>query len=93
MLANDFAEAFKKCDVIATPTAPTPAFKIGEKSDDPLAMYLSDIYTVTVNLAGVPAISVPCGQSKAGLPIGLQLIGNHFDEARLLNAAYAYEMA
>jgi aspartyl-tRNA(Asn)/glutamyl-tRNA(Gln) amidotransferase subunit A len=93
MLANDFAEAFKKCDVIATPTAPTPAFKIGEKSNDPLAMYLSDIYTVTVNLAGVPAISVPCGQSSAGLPIGLQLIGNHFDEARLLNAAYAYEQA
>jgi aspartyl-tRNA(Asn)/glutamyl-tRNA(Gln) amidotransferase subunit A len=92
MLANDFAEAFKKCDVIATPTAPTPAFKIGEKANDPLAMYLSDIYTVTVNLAGVPAISVPCGQSSAGLPIGLQLIGNHFDEARLLNAAYAYEL-
>src|SRR5215475_2141945 len=92
MLANDFAEAFKKCDVIATPTAPTPAFKIGEKSNDPLAMYLSDIYTVTVNLAGVPAISVPCGQSSAGLTIGLQLIGNHFDEARLLNAAYAYEL-
>ncbi|HEV2663811.1 MAG TPA: Asp-tRNA(Asn)/Glu-tRNA(Gln) amidotransferase subunit GatA [Blastocatellia bacterium] len=93
MLANDFAEAFKKCDVIATPTSPTPAFRIGEKSDDPLAMYLSDIYTVTVNLAGVPAISVPCGLSSAGLPIGLQLIGNHFDEARLLNAAYAYELS
>jgi aspartyl-tRNA(Asn)/glutamyl-tRNA(Gln) amidotransferase subunit A len=91
MLVNDFAEAFKKCDVIATPTAPTPAFKIGEKSDDPLAMYLCDIFTVTINLAGVPAISIPCGQSGAGLPIGLQLIGNHFDEARLLNAAYAYE--
>lgn len=93
MLVNDFAEAFRKCDVIATPTAPTPAFKIGEKSDDPLAMYLNDIYTVTINLAGVPAISVPCGRSSAGLPIGLQLIGNHFDEARLLNAAYAYEQA
>ena len=92
MLANDFAEAFKKCDVIATPTAPTPAFRIGEKSNDPLAMYLSDIYTVTVNLAGVPAISVPCGRSSAGLPIGMQLIGNHFDESRLLNAAYAYEL-
>jgi aspartyl-tRNA(Asn)/glutamyl-tRNA(Gln) amidotransferase subunit A len=92
MLVSDFAEAFKKCDVIATPTAPTPAFRIGEKSDDPLAMYLNDIYTVTVNLAGVPAISVPCGQSSAGLPIGLQLIGNHFDESRLLNAAYAHEM-
>jgi aspartyl-tRNA(Asn)/glutamyl-tRNA(Gln) amidotransferase subunit A len=79
--------------VIATPTAPTPAFKIGEKSNDPLAMYLGDIYTVTINLTGVPAISVPCGSSKAGLPIGLQLIGNHFDEARLLNAAYAFEQA
>ncbi len=91
MLINDFAEAFKKCDVIATPTAPSPPFKIGEKADDPLAMYLGDIYTVTINLAGVPAISVPCGQSSAGLPIGLQLIGNHFDEAQLLNAAHAYE--
>ncbi|MDQ3009283.1 MAG: Asp-tRNA(Asn)/Glu-tRNA(Gln) amidotransferase subunit GatA [Acidobacteriota bacterium] len=96
MLVNDFAEAFKKCDVIATPTAPTPPFKIGDKSDDPLAMYLCDIYTVTINLAGVPAISVPCGTSSSnsaagGLPIGLQLIGNHFDEARLLNTAYAYE--
>lgn len=91
MLVNDFDEAFKKCDVIATPTAPTPPFKIGEKTDDPLAMYLGDIFTVTINLAGVPAISVPCGQSSEGLPIGLQLIGNHFDEPRLLNAAYAYE--
>ena len=98
MLVNDFAEAFQKCDVIATPTAPTPAFKIGEKSDDPLAMYLGDIYTVTINLAGVPAISVPCGTSSShsaigGLPIGMQLIGNHFDEARLLNTAYTYEQA
>ncbi len=92
MLVNDFAEAFKKCDLIATPTAPTPAYKIGEKSNDPLAMYLGDIYTVTINLAGVPAISIPCGQSGAGLPIGLQLIGNHFDEARLLNAAHAYAL-
>jgi aspartyl-tRNA(Asn)/glutamyl-tRNA(Gln) amidotransferase subunit A len=91
MLVNDFAEAFKKCDVIATPTAPTPPFKIGEKTDDPLAMYLCDIFTVTINLAGVPAISLPCGQSGMGLPIGLQLIGNHFDEPRLLNAAFAYE--
>ncbi len=91
MLVNDFDEAFRKCDIIATPTAPTPPFKIGEKTDDPLAMYLGDIYTVTVNLAGVPAISIPCGMSKDGLPIGLQLIGNHFDEARLLNVAFAYE--
>jgi aspartyl-tRNA(Asn)/glutamyl-tRNA(Gln) amidotransferase subunit A len=92
MLVNDFTEAFRKCDVIATPTAPTPAYRIGEKSNDPLAMYLGDIYTVTINLVGVPAISVPCGQSGTGLPIGLQLIGNHFDEARLLNAAYAVEL-
>ncbi len=91
MLVNDFAAAFERCDVIATPTAPTPAFKLGEKSNDPLAMYLSDIYTVTINLAGLPAISVPCGTNSAGLPIGMQLIGNHFDEARLLNAAYASE--
>jgi aspartyl-tRNA(Asn)/glutamyl-tRNA(Gln) amidotransferase subunit A len=91
MLCNDFAAAFQQCDVIATPTAPTPAFKLGEKVNDPLAMYLDDIYTVTINLVGVPAISVPCGASSAGLPIGLQLIGNHFAEARLLNAAYAYE--
>jgi aspartyl-tRNA(Asn)/glutamyl-tRNA(Gln) amidotransferase subunit A len=93
MLVEDFAEAFKKCDVIATPTAPTPPFKLGEKTADPLAMYLSDIYTVTINLAGLPGISIPCGLSGHGLPIGLQLIGNHFDEARLLNAAYAYEQS
>ena len=92
MLVNDFDEAFKKCDVIATPTAPTPPFKIGEKTDNPLAMYLGDIFTVTINLAGVPAISVPCGMSREALPIGLQLIGNHFDEAQLLNAAFAYEL-
>ncbi|HKX26760.1 MAG TPA: Asp-tRNA(Asn)/Glu-tRNA(Gln) amidotransferase subunit GatA [Blastocatellia bacterium] len=92
MLVNDFDAAFRKCDVIATPTAPTPPFKIGEKTDDPLAMYLGDIFTVTINLAGVPAISIPCGRSSAGLPIGLQLIANHFDEPRLFNAAYAYEL-
>jgi len=91
MLVNDFTAAFKKCDVIATPTAPTPPFKIGEKADNPLAMYLGDIYTVTINLAGVPAISIPCGNSSSALPIGLQLIGNHFDEMRLLNTAYAFE--
>ena len=91
MLVNDFDEAFAKCDVIATPTAPTPPFKIGEKTDDPLAMYLGDIYTVTINLAGLPAVSVPCGMSSNRLPIGMQLIGNHFDEARLLNVASAAE--
>ena len=93
MLIQDFAEAFKQCDVIATPTAPTPPFKLGEKTEDPLAMYLSDIYTVTINLTGLPGVSVPCGLASTGLPIGLQLIGSHFDEGRLLNAAYAYEQS
>jgi aspartyl-tRNA(Asn)/glutamyl-tRNA(Gln) amidotransferase subunit A len=93
MLTQDFERAFERCDVIVTPTAPTPPFKIGEKADDPLAMYLGDIDTVTINLAGLPAISVPCGSSSAGLPIGLQLIGKPFDEARLLGVASAYERA
>ncbi len=92
MLAADFSAAFEKCDVIATPTSPTPPFRIGEKSNDPLAMYLSDVYTVTLNLAGLPGISVPCGRSNGGLPIGLQLIGNHFDEVRLLNTAFGCEL-
>ena len=92
MLAADFSAAFEKCDVIATPTSPTPPFRIGEKSNDPLAMYLSDVYTVTLNLAGLPGISVPCGRSDGGLPIGLQLIGNHFDEVRLLNTAFGCEL-
>ena len=94
MLANDFAEAFLE-EVRRDRHADRAHHGVQdrEKSNDPLAMYLSDIYTVTVNLAGVPAISVPCGRSSAGAPIGLQLIGNHFDEARLLNAAYAYEMS
>jgi len=75
------------------PTAPTPAFRIGEKADDPLQMYLSDIFTISVNLAGIPALSMPCGLTRAGLPIGLQLLGKPFDEATLLRAAYAYEQA
>jgi aspartyl-tRNA(Asn)/glutamyl-tRNA(Gln) amidotransferase subunit A len=87
MLVQDFAEAFNRCEVIATPTAPTPPFKIGEKTADPLAMYLSDIYTVTINLAGLPGVSVPCGMSRAGLPLGAQLIGKPFDEATLLRAS------
>ena len=87
MLVQDFERAFEKCDVIVTPTAPTPPFKIGEKSDDPLAMYLGDIYTVTINLAGLPAISVPCGRSSESLPIGVQFIGKPFDESRLLQVA------
>src|SRR5881227_341797 len=93
LIERDFRNAFAQCDVIATPTAPTPAFKLGEKADDPLAMYLSDIFTITANLAGVPGISLPCGLSSAGLPIGVQLIGRHFDEARLLCAAHNLEKA
>jgi aspartyl-tRNA(Asn)/glutamyl-tRNA(Gln) amidotransferase subunit A len=93
LLTRDFDEAFNKVDVIAAPTAPTPAFKLGEKVDDPLAMYLADIYTVTANLAGIPGISVPCGESREGLPIGLQIFGRHFDEATVLRVAAAYEAA
>lgn len=93
LIKQDFEEAFKKVDVIVTPTSPTPAFKIGEKSDDPLQMYLSDIFTISVNLAGVPGISIPCGFTSNNLPIGLQLIGKHFDEETLLKTAYAYEQA
>jgi aspartyl-tRNA(Asn)/glutamyl-tRNA(Gln) amidotransferase subunit A len=91
LLTRDFDEAFNKVDVIAAPTAPTLAFKLGEKADDPLAMYLADIYTVTANLAGIPGISVPCGENSEGLPIGLQIFGRHFDEATVLRVAHAYE--
>lgn len=93
LLTRDFEEAFKKVDVIAAPTCPTPAFRLGEKVNDPLAMYLADIYTVTANLAGIPGISVPCGENHEKLPIGLQLFGKHFDEATILRVAHAYEQA
>jgi len=93
LVARDFRSAFEKCDVIVTPTTPTPAFKLGEKTNDPLEMYLSDIYTITANLAGLPAISLPCGLSSEGLPIGVQLVGNQFDEVRLLRAAHNLESA
>jgi aspartyl-tRNA(Asn)/glutamyl-tRNA(Gln) amidotransferase subunit A len=89
LLTRDFQQAFARVDAIVTPTAPTPAFKIGEKSDDPLAMYLADIYTVTADLAGIPGISAPCGQTKSGLPIGLQVLGKHFDESTVLRVAAA----
>jgi len=89
LLARDFDDAFAKVDAIVTPTTPTPAFKLGEKSDDPVAMYLADIYTVTADLTGNPGISVPCGKSKSGLPIGLQVLGKHFDEAGILRIANA----
>jgi aspartyl-tRNA(Asn)/glutamyl-tRNA(Gln) amidotransferase subunit A len=93
LLARDFDEAFAKVDVIVTPTTPTPAFKLGEKTDDPLAMYLADIFTVTANLVGVPGITVPCGKSKEGLPIGLQIFGKHFDEPTVLKTAHVVEHA
>jgi aspartyl-tRNA(Asn)/glutamyl-tRNA(Gln) amidotransferase subunit A len=91
LMRKDFDEAFRKVDVIVSPTAPTPAFRIGEKTEDPLQMYLSDIHTIPVNLAGIPAISVPCGFSHEGLPIGLQIMGKPFDEGMLLRVAYTFE--
>ncbi|PYY22811.1 MAG: Asp-tRNA(Asn)/Glu-tRNA(Gln) amidotransferase GatCAB subunit A [Acidobacteria bacterium] len=93
LIAQDFFAAFKEVDGIVTPTTPTPAFKIGEKSDDPLAMYLADIFTVTASLAGIPGISVPCGNSKDGLPIGMQILGRHFEEGTILRLAHAFEHA
>jgi len=93
LFRRDFAEAFQRCDVIVTPTSPSAAFKFGEKTDDPLQMYLSDIFTIPANLAGNPGISINCGFTKSGLPIGLQIIGKPFDEATILNVAHAYEQA
>ncbi len=93
LLTRDFEEAFKKVDAIVTPTSPTAAFKLGEKVDDPLAMYLADIYTVTADLAGIPGISVPCGETREKLPIGLQILGKHFDEGTILRVAHAFEQA
>jgi aspartyl-tRNA(Asn)/glutamyl-tRNA(Gln) amidotransferase subunit A len=90
-IKEDFDAVFKECDCIITPTSPTPAFKIGEKVKDPLKMYLSDIYTISVNLAGIPGISIPCGFTKIGLPVGLQILAKPFDEEMLLRAAYTYE--
>jgi aspartyl-tRNA(Asn)/glutamyl-tRNA(Gln) amidotransferase subunit A len=92
LIANDFVEAFKSCDVILGPTSPSTAFRIGEKAADPVQMYLSDIYTIAVNLAGLPGMSIPCGFA-GGLPVGLQLIGNYFAEAQLLNVAHRYQQA
>jgi len=93
MIANDFTEAFKTCDVILGPTAPGTAFKLGEKSDDPVEMYLNDLYTIPANLAGLPGMSLPCGFDSKGLPIGLQLVGNYFSEAKMLNVAHQYQRA
>jgi aspartyl-tRNA(Asn)/glutamyl-tRNA(Gln) amidotransferase subunit A len=91
LIARDFADAFQKVDAIITPTMPTPAFRLGEKTSDPLQMYLADIYTVTGSLAGIPGISVPCGKTTAGLPVGMQIFGRHFEEGRVLQLAYAFE--
>ena len=91
LIRNDFDKAFEQVDAVLTPTSPTPAFKFGEKSEDPISMYLSDIYTISTNLAGLPGISVPCGFSKEGLPIGMQLIGKAFEEEKLLSVAHAYD--
>jgi aspartyl-tRNA(Asn)/glutamyl-tRNA(Gln) amidotransferase subunit A len=93
LILQDFRRAFEQVDIVLTPTSPTVAFRIGEKSNDPLSMYLSDIFTITCNLAGLPGISIPCGKNSQGLPIGLQLLSNHFQEALLLRAAYNFERA
>jgi len=93
LIMEDFKKAFNSCDVILSPVAPTPAFKIGENVDDPLTMYLSDIFTLSANLAGIPGMSVPCGFSKTGLPIGLQIMGSHFGEEKILKTAYNFEQA
>jgi aspartyl-tRNA(Asn)/glutamyl-tRNA(Gln) amidotransferase subunit A len=93
LLAEDFLAAFREVDAILTPTAPTPAFRLGEKSDDPVAMYLADIYTVTASLAGICGVSVPCGKSREGLPIGMQILGRHFDEATIFRVGQALESA
>ena len=93
LIAQDFTDAFAQCDVIMGPTTPTTAFNLGEKSDDPVSMYLSDIYTIAVNLAGLPGMSIPAGFGKDGRPVGLQIIGNYFSEAKMLNVAHQYQKA
>jgi aspartyl-tRNA(Asn)/glutamyl-tRNA(Gln) amidotransferase subunit A len=91
LISNDFNEAFNECDFILTPTAPSPAFPIGEKEDDPIKMYLNDIFTVPASLAGIPGISIPFGKSKNGLPLGIQLLSKHFDEQLIFNAGLYLE--
>jgi aspartyl-tRNA(Asn)/glutamyl-tRNA(Gln) amidotransferase subunit A len=93
LIAGDFAQAFKRCDVIMGPTSPGTAFKLGEKMSDPVQMYLNDIYTIPANLAGLPGMSIPCGFDEKGLPVGLQVIGNYFAEAKMLQAAHQYQLA
>ena len=93
LIARDFAQAFERCDLIMGPTAPSVAFDLGAKSSDPVQMYLSDIYTISVNLAGLPGLTIPCGFGSHGRPVGLQMVGNYFQEARMLNAAHQYQRA
>jgi aspartyl-tRNA(Asn)/glutamyl-tRNA(Gln) amidotransferase subunit A len=93
LIQRDFLNAFQRCDAVLTPTSPTPAFRLGEKTDDPLSMYLSDIYTCMANLAGIPGVSVPCGLTPTGLPVGFQLMGPHWGESDILRLAHAYEQA
>ena len=93
LIADDFLRAFEKCDVIIGPTTPTTAFKLGDKTDDPVKMYLNDIFTIAANLAGAPAMSIPCGFDDRGLPVGMQLKGNYFGEAQLLNVAHQFQQA
>jgi aspartyl-tRNA(Asn)/glutamyl-tRNA(Gln) amidotransferase subunit A len=93
LIHQDFQKAFQQCDLIVTPVAPTPAFRLGEKSSDPLQMYLTDIFTISANLAGIPGLSLPCGLSSQGLPIGLQILGNHFEEEKILQAGRTFEQA
>ena len=93
MIADDFQACFQQCDVIAGPVAPTVAWKLGDKSDDPVANYLADIFTLPASLAGLPGMSLPAGHGDAGMPVGLQLIGNYFQEGKLLNAAHRFQQA
>jgi aspartyl-tRNA(Asn)/glutamyl-tRNA(Gln) amidotransferase subunit A len=93
LIARDFKEAFTRVHVIAMPTSPFVAFKLGEKMEDPLSMYLSDIFTITANLAGIPGISLPCGKDHQALPIGLQFLGRPFDELTLLQLSFAFEQS
>jgi aspartyl-tRNA(Asn)/glutamyl-tRNA(Gln) amidotransferase subunit A len=93
LIRRDFEQVFARCQAIVTPTTPTTAFRIGEKVTDPLEMYLSDIFTISVNLAGLPGLALPCGFDRGGLPIGLQIIGRPFDELTVLQTGYAYEQA
>ena len=93
LVARDFSEAFEDVDAIVAPVSPFPAFKLGEKVDDPLAMYLSDIYTITGSLAGIPCMSVPCGTTAGGLPVGMQILTRHFDETTMFRLADAFETA